>query len=171
MVSCDASYSMPLGILGEGPYFFKIYKDPMSGEEKNVGGCLLLLAPIDPLVFYESIMHSLERRKELRDLDALAGLGSVFTCSPVRVGEAPEYVLYECDRLRPISIAPWRGYNRGYGCLVELLIIYSRVRAHVIEPDWGVLDYLLRCIERSIPGGGNIDNVARRLLQVIRGGL
>ncbi|MEB3806724.1 MAG: DUF447 family protein [Desulfurococcales archaeon] len=168
MVSCDASYSMPLGILGEGPYFFKIYKDPLGGREKDIGECLLLLAPLDPLIFYESMMHRFESRNDLWDLDVLAGLGSVFTCNPVRVGEAPEYVLYECDRLRPISIASWRGYNRGYGCLIELLILYSRVKARVIEPDWGVLDYLLRCIERSIPGGGDVDSVARRLLQLIR---
>lgn len=166
-VSCSLDYTMPLGLLGSGPYFFKVYRG--AGLQKYLDGndCLLLLAPKEPELFLESVVHELES-KRLRDSACIldSELGSWFTCTPVYVGSSSEYSLYECDDIRPIVKVAFEGYHRGYGCLVELLVLYTKARAGVLTPSQEVVEYLLYCMERSGAGGELIDRV-KRLLQAL----
>lgn len=166
-VSCSLDYTMPLGLLGSGPYFFRVYKGAGLERVLGNGGCLLLLAPRDPELFLESILHEFERNN-IRDPSIIysGNLGSWFSCTPIRVGESGEYTLYECDRINPIVKSCFNGYHRGYGCLLELLIIYTKARAGVVEPSKDIVSYLLECMGRS---GSRVEVIERvkRLLQDI----
>ena len=166
MIPCGLRYSMPVGLLGNGPYFFRIFKSSHKLENK-IKDCLLLLAPLDASLFFKSVIHEFENEIDVLDLSELVKHGSLYACTPMLVGEAPEYFLYECIGLRPLHVASWTGYNRGYGCLLELLILYTRIRIGLIEPDIKIIKYLINCIKRSNPGG-NLDNIAKRVLQLIQ---
>ncbi len=161
---CGARYSMPLGVLGESPAFFRVFHG--AGLAEYLREPLLLLAPTDPALFLYSLRHELE---DMLEYDAGCPridprLGSWFTCNPVLVGSSELYGLYECDRLRPLLLVPWTGYSRAYGCLVELLIYYTRVSAGVVDPDTGFTRGLALCLERS-DKSGRLPSLAREILR------
>ncbi len=163
---CGQKYSTPIGLLGGPPWFIRVYKG--ARLESHFNGCLILLAPSNPVHFYESLMHRLEKEidyegpfPQLRE-----DYGSWFICSPQLAGSSPEYLLYECDKIRPIILTPFTGYIRGYGCLVELLIIYTRVRNRIWSIEKETLEYLNECVRRSVRDG-SLNNISRRITENI----
>lgn len=163
-VSCSLDYTMPLGILGSGPFFFRVYHGAGLERVLKRSNCLLLLAPSRAELFLESVLHELDARlSRMPGAVFDSGYGSWFSCLPNRVGESGAYTLYECDRLTPITVAGFRGYHRGYGCLVELLVIYTKARAGVMDPSGEVVGYLLDCMRRTGADDGLVDRVYRLL--------
>ncbi len=169
--TCGERYSMPLGVVHDAPGFFRVYRGT-GLYERYKGGLLVLLAPVDPLDFYRSIRHELELLIDYESGCPMpdAKRGSWFTCPGVPVGEAPEYRLYECEGPRPLLLAPWTGYSRAYGCLVELLVMATKAIAGVDVPRSHV-DGLVWCIRRSAPGDPRLEEALDWALQALRGNL
>ena len=170
-LTCGHRYSMPLGVLGGAPGFFRVYHGTGLSRIYS-GGLLVLLAPRDPVDFYRSIRHRLELEVEYESGCPMpeAGRGSWFTCLGVPVGEAPGYTLYECDGPRPLLLTPWTGYTRAYGCLVELLVLATKALAGVEVPR-GHVEGLAWCIRRSAPGDPGLEEALDWALQALRGDL
>ncbi len=163
-------YSMPLGVLfGERPSFRVFEGTGLHGILARRGGLIYLLSPLDPLLFVESVGHSLER------LLAWEGscprvepsLGSWFSCTAVYERTSGGADFYYCREFRNLS-SSLLVYSRTYGCLVELLILKTKAEAGVIGKE--SLEYarwLYWCVKRSSPGEEKYARVALSILQGI----
>ncbi|MCE4611602.1 MAG: hypothetical protein F7B17_06510 [Desulfurococcales archaeon] len=177
-------YSMPIGLRDyEGVWGFRVFRD--VGLARLLESCgmipsfdLFLLAPSDPLVFVESYFHRLEWRIQWGWSGCPSpepGLGSWFYCSARLAGGGEWGYSYVCEGgLRGIvkgGSPP--SYYRAYGCIVELLVLHSKVMSGVdVEVDAArYAEGLYWCVVRSAPGRGDLWLEAWRLLQGIRAAL
>ncbi len=168
-IPCNFKYTMPLGIYNGVKPIFTVYRE--AGLYKILRGSvreLFLLAPHDPIVFYESLVHKLESRIEWGDDDCpkvSEFLGCWFKCYPTLILENRDYDIYECSKFTHVAGVP-PPYSRVMGCLVELLVIYTKVKAGVIRE--GYLDYakwLRWCIEKASRGDFKYVSTADFILQ------
>ncbi len=167
--TCGERYTMPLGVAGERPGLVRIYRGA-GLYHRFGGGLLLLLAPRDPLLFYESVTHRLESsiRYEAGCPVVDESLGSWFSCNLTLAGSGPDYDLYLCDGPRLLAASPFLGYSRVYGCIVELLVAASKAAAGVSVPE-GYAEGLAWCASRGSMGDDRVLRVVEWALQVIRG--
>ena len=169
-VACGARYTMPLGILvGHGGPVFKLYPGAGLGRILVRGvDRLLLIAPRDPRVFWASIEHRLEDELEWPCPKPDPEVGAWYECRPrlLRV-EDDGVAWYECSVFKHLAGYP-PVYTRSYGCLVELMILYTKARAGV-RID-GVRDharYLEWCVARSSPWNKDLVNLASKIRALI----
>jgi hypothetical protein len=172
-IPCNSKYTMPLGLYNGVRPSFTVYRE--AGLYNVLRGGvreLFLLAPYDPILFYESLVHRLESRIEwgadgcpvVSDL-----LGCWFQCTPVLVVEDPGFDVYECSMFKHISGTP-PPYSRVMGCLVELLVMYTKAKVGVARE--GYLDYarwLRWCVERASKGDPRYVSIANLILQSLEG--
>lgn len=171
-LTCGHRYSMPLGLYLDPTPKFKVYDG--SGLQRLLRGGvrrLLLLSPIDPMLFYESVVHELESRITWGDDGCPIvshELGSWFYCEPSLVERGSNFDIYECLEFKHLTgVSP--PYTRVTGCLVELLVLYTKVKAGVLEGDY--LEYarwLKWCIERASRGDVRYVSTAELILQKLR---
>lgn len=170
---CGARYTMPLGVVREDVALqFRVYQD--AGLAKILDRRrlrLLLLAPKDPLLYLESIEHKLEKRLLYRGgcPEPDPDLGAWVECITSYLGTQGGVHLYSCDARRLVGESP--GYTRLHGCIVETLVILTKIRAGAPLPalPGGVeayLEWLSWCIKRS--GRGLYDELADSLLRAAR---
>ncbi len=164
-------YSMPLGIIWAPQPAFYIYKTAGLSRLIDSSGTLFLLSPSDPLLFLESINHTLELKVAFDDngCPRPSELGSWYRCDYVINYNDNEKVGGVCRSFIPVRLASVP-YTRLYGCLVELLVILTKARAGVIK-DW-YLEYargLRDCIERSSRGAPRYVAAADSALQELEG--
>ncbi len=170
-VPCGSRYTMPLGVYNGVKPMFTVYRE--AGLYKVLRGGvdrLFLLAPYDPLLFYESLTHKLESKIEWGgDGCPITSelLGCWFQCTPKLVIEEAGFDIYECLVFKHVAGVP-QPYSRVMGCLVELLVVYTKVKAGVIQE--GYLDYarwLRWCIERASRGDPKYVSIANLILQYL----
>jgi hypothetical protein len=173
-----ARYSMPLGVsLRGGRPFFRIYRG--VGFERLLAEAgmparftVMLLSPRDPLLFLESYLHRLEHRVPWAcDCPSpRPELGSWLVCKAELAGFTGEFVAYECSGLELAVLAEEPGfYSRALGCMVELLVVHSKLAAGV-ETGIDAASYargLAWCIERSAPERHELHVEAERLVQAV----
>ena len=171
-IPCGTRYTMPLGVYNGARQSFRVYREAglysiLRGGARE----LFLLAPYDPMLFYESVAHKLESRIEWGSdgcprVSEL--LGCWFQCTPALAAVNPGFDVYECSRFKHVAGAP-PPYSRVMGCLVELLIVYTKVRAGVAME--GYLDYarwLRWCVERASRGDPRYVSIADLILQDLK---
>lgn len=171
-----AKYSMPLGIVpfAERAYF-RVFKGARLAEHLHSGGSLLLLHPLDPALYAESLLHTLELSLEWNGECPVPepSLGYWHLCAPVSpLGWDGYSMLYTCT-LTPLGGTARAGYTRAYGCTIELLVHATKVAAGVTGLDIPFVRRMLRCIARSGRYGGDNRLYSRvlRALQHILGAL
>jgi hypothetical protein len=170
-VPCGSRYTMPLGVYNGVKPTFTVYRD--SGLYRVLRGGvreLFLLAPYDPLLFYESLTHRLEH------VIVWGGdgcpvvsesLGCWFHCTPRLVAEDQGFDTYECSSFKHIAGSP-PPYSRVMGCLVELLVVYTKAKAGVLSGGYvGYARWLRWCIERASRGDPRYVSIAELVLQDI----
>jgi len=171
-IPCGSKYTMPLGVYNGVKQSFRVYRETgLYSILRGGAGELFLLAPYDPVLFYESVVHKLESRIEwggdgcprVSEL-----LGCWFQCTPKLAMTDPEFDVYECSRFNHVAGAP-PPYSRVTGCLVELLVIYTKVKAGVALE--GYLDYarwLRWCVDRASRGDPRYVSIADLVLQDLK---
>ncbi len=169
--TCGTRLSMPLGVAGRRPGFIRVFHGTRLHRLWR-GGCLVLLAPRDPVLFYESIVGGIWDRVNYEGGVPVVdpSLGSWFSCNASLAGEGPYYDLYFCDGPRPLALAGWEGYSRVYGCLVELLVAATKALAGIRVPE-GYAEGLAWCVERSSLGDPRVREAVEWALQTILGAM
>ena len=129
---CMHRYSMPLGILWSSPPVFRVYKSTgLHSILEGYDGHLYLLSPIRPEYFWYSVQHELEEMVEWRGCPVPDDVhGAWFKCKPVKATGSDYFTVFECRGFRHVSGEP-PPYSRSYGCLVELIVLYTKIRAGV----------------------------------------
>ncbi|MCE4624306.1 MAG: DUF447 family protein [Desulfurococcales archaeon] len=171
-------YTMPLGIvLFDNIAYFRIFRGAgLEGVIRESTGLILLL-PLDPLLFADSLFHSLERSRWWRGEcpHPPEHLGSISVCSdPLLVYSDTIADHYMCQ-VKSVTAPVFQGYSRTYGCLVELLVYFTKARAGVftcVERD--VVEYLMRCIRRASRYADDrlrsrLESVMQRVLENLQG--
>ena len=166
----DAPYSMPLGLLMREEPLFRVYRG--TGLYRLLGRGrrpLYLLSPFDPMAFVYSVDHSLERRIEWEGKCPKVdpSIGAWFHCVAEFMEASDNADLYICRGFKALTRS-LHAYSRTYGCLVELLVLKTKVDAGVLGED--SLDYarwLYWCVRRSSPGDERYAGVALSVLQEI----
>ncbi|MEB3780493.1 MAG: DUF447 family protein [Desulfurococcales archaeon] len=169
-------YSMPLGILWSKNPTFKVYnntrlysilRDNLDNELFN----LLLLSPIDPKLYYFSLIHDLEKRINYHNgehpiLDK--ELGAWYLCKPTFKDSRDKVDIYECKSFKHLIGSP-PPYSRAMGCFVELLVVYTKVMAGV-KPPFHLKSYLEGlnwCIHRSSPNDKDLQRISINIINRI----
>ena len=166
----DKRYSMPLGVLyGERPGFRVFEGTGLHRILARRGGLIYLLSPRDPMLFVESVSHSLEKRLAWEGSCPRVdqSLGSWFSCTAIYERTSGGADFYYCRDFTSLSPSPF-AYFRAYGCLVELLVLKTKVDAGVVGRD--SLEYarwLYWCVKRSSPGEERYARIALSILQGI----
>ncbi len=173
-------YTMPLGLSRSGEsWTFRVYRGTGMARLLEDRGAtlrfkLMLLSPSDPLFFVESYFHRLEARLEpwsqCPRVDPL--LGSWYFCDAMLSGTSRDALAYTCSGGLKLIVEGSKplAYARSYGCIVELLVLHSKLKAGV-TPSFDIVSYaegLEWCIRRSAPGRSDLAVVAYELLQDIR---
>ncbi|MCE4621167.1 MAG: hypothetical protein F7B95_01840 [Desulfurococcales archaeon] len=167
-LACNARYTMPLGLKWSKRPVFRVYRGSglynilRDGKEEQ----LLLYAPLDPIDFYDSLMHRLD--SELTGCAPPRDFIVYVSCTPKLLLSNQEYDLYECGNAEVVPGKPVP-YTRVYGCLTELLIILTKLEAQVI-PGSKALEYaenLANCVKRASPDKRVYWGVADEVLQRI----
>lgn len=164
---CGRGHSSPVGVFGMERGTFRLYKGTRTSELMRGAEKIFLLSPSDPLLYYKSLRHELEAevawdggcpRPDER-------LGAWYACSPRLVEEREEYDVYECEKMIHVAGTP-SPYSRTTGCLVELLVLLSKVKAGVSMGDYACYArWLRRCVERSSRGNKKYLEVADAVLR------
>jgi hypothetical protein len=160
-------YSMPLGILWDERPKFKLYKGVGLLRYLNDETTLLLYTPESPLDFYLSLIH--DKTIELEGPCRPPREYVLYVrCRPRLLRVNKSYNLYECLDIE-ISHGRPVPYSRSYGCLVEMLVVLTKLEAGALDPSY--IDYVERlrwCIERSSPQNEKLREVADVVLQRAR---
>ncbi|MEM1872985.1 MAG: DUF447 family protein [Acidilobaceae archaeon] len=160
---CEPGVETPLGLKLEGGRArFRVYSRKLRASMRETER-LVCLAPVDPLVFYESVVEG-KSVVSCSELDSSRGHWLV--CKPELVEEREDYDVYACTRLEVVRGAS-SPYARAYGCLVELLVLLTKARAGVLGA--GALEYarwLSWCIERSSSVESYV-RAARNILELL----
>lgn len=149
---CKTRYSMPLGILYNDKPLFYIYKTTKMSSilSRNKENLLYLLSPNDPILFIKSLNHEIEKEIDYEnDCPNLDNLGSIYLCDSLFIREDENRLEFQCIKFEKIK-GDNTPFTRVYGCLVEMLVLLTKVESGVIEDYF--LDYakgLKWCIERS----------------------
>lgn len=158
---CGHRLSSPLGLFGGS---FKAYRGTSLWRALPQTRRLFLLSPLDPLAFYESVMHQLELRMEWEECPKLdERLGAWYLCTPRLEEEGELYDVYRCEELVHLAGTP-PPYSRVMGCLVELLVLLTKARAGAVKGYLEHARWLAWCVERA-SRGGRYAEVARVVLQ------
>ncbi len=167
-------YSMPLGlVLYDDLAYGRVYRD--AGLYKLAGkmNCMLLLSPVDPLLFYRSLRHELEDKIQYCGPCPCPDprLGSWYSCAPQFYPDMGDFKPLTCANLKPQVSGRYNitAYSRVYGCLVELLVYYTRVIAGVWRRSPIVEAYLADCAIRASRGDRRIAKAVSEILQRLRG--
>ncbi|AFZ70906.1 Protein of unknown function (DUF447) [Caldisphaera lagunensis DSM 15908] len=148
--TCNTRYSMPIGILFKDKPKFYVYKTTRLSKILNDKSLIYLLSPNDPLIYLKSLDHEIENEiKYVNGCPDLDNMGSVYLCYSRFLREDENGIEFECEKFEKIK-GENLPYTRVYGCLVEMLILLTKIEANVIE-DW-FLDYakgLKWCVERA----------------------
>ena len=164
-------YTMPLGILALNPPTFKAYKGTgLSRILEEAPTQLYLLAPRDPRLYWLSIEHKLEDLIEWTPCPRPdPGMGAWYRCTPEKAEDRGEYTLYKCTGLEHLAGSP-PPYSRAHGCLVELMILYTKLRAGVRLGDPRCYARWLEwCVTRAAPGREDLASLASKLRNLIEG--
>ncbi len=168
---------MPLGILWRDNPEFRVYAETRLYDILNhsIGDKpfkLLLLAPIDPLLYYQSLTHRLEQsikydKSGCPDVSQ-ADIGAWYLCKPVIKSRNDNASIHECIEFKHLKGVP-PPYSRSMGCFVELLVIYTKIRAGVeipleLKP---YVNGLLWCISRSSPYNRELYNISKNIVNYI----
>ncbi|MCE4603532.1 MAG: DUF447 family protein [Aeropyrum sp.] len=178
-LTCDIKYSMPLGVMRSGEeWLFRVYRG--AGLLKHLqrhpdGSKIMLLSPSDPMAFLKSFYHELENEVEYEDSCPKpdTSLGSWYLCTAREIRSERHSVWFMCvGGLEEVASSTWIPYFRAYGCLVELLVLASKVKAGLPEYLSGrsliYSEELFRCVRRSAAARGELVEGAERVLQDIR---
>ena len=168
---CGVRLSMPLGVFGWDPGYFRVYSGTRMHRHYR-GGPLMLLYPANPLLFLDSIEHRLEDVVEWVSGCPVPepGLGAWYTCMGTLVTVEPGAAWFSCTNPRRVSGSGPVSYSRAYGCIVELLVLYTKAAAGLEVPGGrGYLEGLRWCVARSSRGDERLVAVAERLVQAILG--
>lgn len=170
---CGAEYSMPLGVFqGEVPEFRVFPGTGLYRLLREGFRDLYLLAPVDPLNFYRSINHEIEGEIRRQGNGCPApdqSLGAWYYCAASPAGAGEGYDLYLCREFKHLS-GCLPGYTRVSGCLVELMVILTKLQAGVaVEGAVGYAEWLNYCVERASRGSDRYVRVSNELLQAIKG--
>jgi len=166
---CASGAAAPLGVAGAYPGVFRLYEGTRM-QRSYRGGPLMLLAPRDPLAFYEAVRG---RAWGLVDEDGGCvvpdpRLGSWYHCVASLAAAGPPYDVYLCPGgPRPVALAPWEGYTRVYGCLVELLVVATKALAGAPVPK-GYAEGLAWCARRASMGDERVMRAVEWALRAIR---
>ncbi|MCE4609229.1 MAG: hypothetical protein F7C36_02470 [Desulfurococcales archaeon] len=169
-------YSMPLGLRVYGDQaFFKVYRETGLSRvlEQDKPMALLLLYPNDPRCFYESLNHVLEEeRLEPSECPLLDAEGCYRVClSPLRVFGGIDYDIYSCSLSHGFHVSDMCssiGYSRVYGCLLELLVYYTKVMAGITGlPGYEYLEGLKWCIERASNHDKAVTDIVDEIISAI----
>ncbi|MEM1640886.1 MAG: DUF447 family protein, partial [Acidilobaceae archaeon] len=161
---CEAGVITPLGLrLSGGSAYFRVFSDRLREAMKRTRK-LVCLAPSDPLLFYEVVIEKKEPFSCEKEFDLTKGHWLI--CESEVVIEAEFFDLYKCKSFNAVwgFLEP---YSRAYGCLVELLILFTKAKASVLEKE--AIEYakwLNWCVERSSSVESHV-HAARRLLELI----
>lgn len=176
----NVRYSMPLGVMIRGgDAVFRLFRGVgmlkvvrEAGLER--GFKLALLAPSDPMTFVDSYFHRLEDRLEWDGGCPRPdpSMGAWYLCTAELTGWDGDAAWYRCrGGLRFLAGSLGLiAYYRAYGCIIELLIIHSKLvsgawRGGDAETAARVLEY---CVARSAPERRDLADAASRLVQLIR---
>ncbi len=169
---CGHVYSMPLGVVRTGSTLtFRVFRGAGLLSRLGSGGPLMLLSPLTPEAFLWSLNHELESMitwdPEKRCPVPSPKWGAWVECLAESTGWEGEVRRYVCRDSRHLSGSP-PSYTRSLGCLVEMLIIITKLEADAPLPEirggvMGYLEWLAWCVSRS--SGGRLDAVARGLLE------
>ncbi len=177
---CGYRYTMPLGVMVRGGrQVFRLYRGVGLLDIAARSGyklVLRLLAPRLPHLFVESYFHRLEEKVSWEDDGCPrtdVSMGYWFECKAVAERVEGDSYWFSCDGgLKPLGGYGLTVYNRAYGCIVELLIIHSKLKAGVtLGEGYDLLSHarmLAWCVERSAPGDEVLKGYARGLLQGIQ---
>ncbi len=161
-------YSMPLGVkvLG-GRGFFRVYRGTRLLQALDRGvSCMLLLSPVNPRLFIESVLHALEDKLPWSSTPLIdESLGFWFSCSSIHpLSSAGDTYHYSCT-LRPIGGSLPAAYTRSYGCVVEALVHATKARAGAVSPSRDLLNHLVSCVRRS--GDEELASALERALRAL----
>ncbi|WP_292320948.1 DUF447 domain-containing protein [Caldisphaera sp.] len=169
---CNYRYSMPLGILYNEEPLFYVYKTTKMAKllSKESQNRIYLLSPYDPILFLDSLEHKIENNISYDNgcpkLDESIGIW--YNCNAIYKKEFNDKLEFYCSNLLKLKgdAVP---YNRSYGCIVELLVLLTKVQAGVKEP-W-FLTYangLKWCVERSSNKDERYAKVSDHILQLLK---
>ncbi len=162
------SYSMPLGIIFLNHTIkFKVYRGTglfkiLEYYKENIE--LMMYSPKDPLDFYLSLVHDKDLEKGGPCTPPKPYIMYI-TCKPVLNKKNENYNEYICGNIRLEKGDPVP-YSRAYGCLVEMLVILTKIEAGVsLEFFLNYLKDLKWCVERASPYNSRLKEVAELVLQ------
>lgn len=161
---CESELVTPIGfIASEGRIHFRVFSQRLR-ESIRKASRLLCLSPSNPLLFYRVVIEGSSPIESCNKIDT--SMGHWLECKPTLIAELEEYEVYSCEspRLTQGSMPP---YTRSYGCLVELLVLLTKIKAGILNKE--ALDYakwLVWCVERSSPGTEYV-HAARHVLNAI----
>jgi len=167
---CGYRYSMPLGVSRRGGrLLFRVFRGAGLLGRLGGGGRLYLLAPSRPEAFLWSLEHRLEESISWSGGCPVPdeSLGAWVACEARSLGWEGGALRYECLEPRHLAGQP-PAYSRAMGCLVEMLVVVSKLEAGAPLPDLpggvrGYLEWLAWCVSRS--SGGGLEGLARGLLE------
>ena len=172
-VLCGQKYTMPLGLVfGRYPAFF-VYKSARMSNYLHKGkpNPIYLLSPLDPTLFIKSLRHELEMELSYREgcPQPDSKLGLWYYCKALFSYEDKERYVFRCEDMQKIG-GECRPYSRAYGCIVELLVVLTKLQAGIKEP-W-FLEYargLKWCVERSSNEDERLVSISDEILRSIEG--
>lgn len=169
---CNSRHSMPLGILYDKDPIFYVYKTTkmaklLSKESQNK---IYLISPYDPLLFLDSLEHRIKDKIKYNNdcPEPDENIGTWYYCNAIYRNESRDRLEFYCKnffKLKGKAIP----YSRSYGCIIELLVLLTKVQAGFKEP-W-FLTYangLKWCVERSSNKDEKYEKASEYLLQLLR---
>lgn len=162
-------YSMPLGVLWGDHPMFKVYKETVLYKylRNPKLGSLLLYSPNDPMDFFLSIKHDKIIEKKGPCLPSRP-FALYMICKPHLKESFESYDLYFCTDIKTVYGKP-EPYSRTYGCLVEMLVVLTKLKSKALDRRYlTYLDFLRWCIERSSPKEKRFKEVAEDVMQDAR---
>lgn len=168
-IHCRSKTTMPLGV--DGDHRFRVYPGTRMHEALRDGDILLLLQPRDPILYAESVFHRLEHRLDWATGCPPAGRpeGLWYACRASYTGVDEHGARwYTCRWMRRLAGEP-PAYTRPYGCLVEALVAYTKLRAGIPVPGGrGYIEGLKWCVERGSRGDRRLLASMHEVLQRIQ---
>ncbi len=135
---CGDRYSMPLGVARVGgALYFRVFRGAGLLSRLGDGGSLRLLLPARPEAFLWSLDHRLESMVEWGGdgcPEPDPSWGAWVACEARGLGWEGDARSYECVGARHLAGYP-PGYTRALGCLVEMLVVITKLEAGVPLPE------------------------------------
>ncbi len=168
-IHCNSKTTMPLGI--DERQRFRVYPGTRIHSKLEDGDILLLLQPRNPVLYAESVFHRLEAQLDWSTSCPPAGRpeGLWYACRVEYLGiDDHGAKWFRCKWMRKLAGEPPE-YSRPYGCLIEALVAYTKLRAGVTVPGGrGYIEGLAWCVERGGKGDRSLLASMREVLQRIQ---